>query len=228
MFETTTSNDKYQNNGIPFSQEVYRKFIHLLSLSIPIGYSLLDKKTALTVLIPLAIISIIIDLLSRKKTIVQKYLRKFFGKMLRPHEYEDRLILNGASWVLISACFTIFFFPKILAVTGFAILIISDSSAALFGRKFGTHHFWGKTLEGSMAFFVTALITVFIIGIITSAPWIFFAFSAVAALISAAVEAASAFVKIDDNISIPISYCVIMLLGNMIAASMGMSYIGLM
>ena len=46
---------------ISYRSEVYRKLIHLNSLLIPIVYSFITKELALTILIPLTIISIILD-----------------------------------------------------------------------------------------------------------------------------------------------------------------------
>jgi len=52
------------------------------------------------------------------------------------------------------------FLPKVVFITAFSILIISDSSAALIGRRFGRRKFLRKSLQGAGAFFVTALIVV--------------------------------------------------------------------
>lgn len=68
--------------------------------------------------------------------------------------------LNGATYVLISAALTIAIFPKVFAITAFAVLIIGDISAALIGRKFGKHKFFFKSLEGTLAFLVTGSIVV--------------------------------------------------------------------
>ena len=47
-----------------------------------------------------------------------------------------------------------------IVLTAFAILIVSDTAAALIGRKFGKHPFHGKSVEGTTAFFISALIVV--------------------------------------------------------------------
>ena len=125
--------DEFQE--IPYSQEIIRKSIHLIALSIPITYSFIPKLTALSILIPVMVIFVIMDVLSKRKNKAQWFVRFFFGRMLRQHEIEQEFTLNGASWVLISATLGIIIFPKILFVTGFSILILSDISACLFGRK---------------------------------------------------------------------------------------------
>jgi dolichol kinase len=127
-----------------------------------------------------------------------------FGFLLRKHEVDHKKKnLNGATYVFISALICIIIFPKVLFLTGFTILIISDSSAALIGRKFGKHKFLAKSLEGTLAFFISAIIVIiftpkidhqlteYLIGII-------------AAAVGAIVENIS-FGFADDNLSIPIS-----------------------
>ncbi len=75
---------------------------------------------------------------------------RIFGGMLRDHEKDARKItFNGATWVLISATLCVALFPKVLAITAFAILIISDTTAALVGRRYGTRRYRDKSLEGS-------------------------------------------------------------------------------
>lgn len=59
------------NFEISYKQELIRKSIHLCSLSIPIAYSFLDKETALTILIPLTILAVSIDLaIKDRKSVV--------------------------------------------------------------------------------------------------------------------------------------------------------------
>ncbi|MFZ1518506.1 MAG: dolichol kinase, partial [Ignavibacteriaceae bacterium] len=94
-------------------------------------------------------------------------------------------------------------FPKVIFVTAFSILIISDTMAALIGRKFGKIKFLRKSFEGTLSFFISASIVVlftpkvdnllleYIIGI-------------VAAFVGAIVENIS-YGFADDNLSIPVS-----------------------
>jgi dolichol kinase len=67
--------------------EISRKIVHLSSLSIPIGYALTSKQTALTVLIPLTMAFLGVDLLRRfhpgTASLFKKYL---IGKVLREKE----------------------------------------------------------------------------------------------------------------------------------------------
>ena len=195
-----------EQRDITFTQELLRKGIHLISLSIPILYIFLDRNTALWVLIPLTFIFILFDVWSRFNPYLKMLVHKLFGKLLRPHEVGEKFVLNGASWVLISAVICVALFPKILTVVSFSILIISDLFAALVGKKFGKHKLVkNKSWEGTSAFILTAIIVINIYGFIYAAPMIFFFGGIAAAVISAFFEAFSPLLYVDDNLSIPIS-----------------------
>jgi len=194
----------YQNE-IPFEQELLRKGIHLISLSIPISYFFFNRDLLLFVLGPLTLISFVLDILYKENLEVKRIINKFFGKMLRPHETKKGLILTGATWVLISAFLSILIFPKLIAVTALSILVVSDISSAIVGRKFGKTKFLNKSFEGTIAFIISAVIMVFIIGILFSTPYSFFIAGIVASIIGAFAEVYSGTCKIDDNFSIPFS-----------------------
>ena len=201
---------------IPYKQELLRKGIHLFSLSIPVIYIFVTREFALFVLVPLALIAITIDLLSQRRNIVRKWLFKIFGRILRSHEINGGLVLNGASWVLISAVICVFVFPKSIFVPAFSILIISDSTAALIGRKFGKTGFMEKSLEGSIAFFISAILVIFVLGYVLQMPWTFLVVGSVAAFFGTIAEASAKTLKVDDNLSIPVSIGIIMWIGDAI------------
>lgn len=189
---------------ILYRDEVVRKLIHLCSLSIPIIYYFISRQDAIIILSIVTFIALAIDLLRHYSSGFGKVFYSMFGILLRKHELdEQKKNLNGATYVLISALVCVLLFPKVLFVTAFSILIISDTMAALIGRKFGKHKFLSKSLEGTLAFFISASIVVlftpkvegllleYIIGII-------------AAAVAAIVENIS-FGWMDDNLTIPVS-----------------------
>ena len=108
----------------------------------------------------------------------------------------------GASWVLLSASIAIAVFPKVIFLAAFAIMIVSDSAAALVGRRFGRHRFFEKSVEGSTAFFLSAILVVFLTPKLQYVP-VEYALGIAASLFGAVVEAAP--LRIDDNLSIPFS-----------------------
>jgi dolichol kinase len=191
-----------------YRAEVMRKGIHLFSLSIPVLYNFLSKTTALKILVPLTLAFLIADVARLFHPATGRLYARFFGFLLRSHERNDRgRQLTGATYVLLSATVCILVFPKVIVLTAFAILIISDSAAALIGRKWGRHPFMGKSAEGTTAFLITALIVVAVAPKISYLP-VEYAIGAAGAVLGTLVEAMS--IKIDDNLSIPISIGVAM------------------
>jgi dolichol kinase len=128
-----------------------------------------------------------------------------FGFLLRKHEKDEKKKnLNGATYVFISALIGVVLFPKVLFLTAFPILIISDSTAALVGRKFGKHKFLAKSLEGTLAFFISASIVVLFTPKLLNGSITEYMIGIFAAAIGAIVENVS-FGLADDNLSIPVA-----------------------
>jgi dolichol kinase len=191
-----------------YTTELLRKGIHLCSLSIPVIYYFIPKSAALAILIPLFLVFAVSDLARLFHPPTGRMYERYFGFLLRSHERLDRgRKLTGATYVLLSAILCILIFPKVIVITAFAILIISDTSAALVGRKFGRRPFLSKSLEGTTAFFVSALLVVALAPKITYIPTEY-AIGAVAALLGALVEATN--IGVDDNLTIPMSIGVVM------------------
>jgi len=214
---------------ISYTSELLRKLIHLCSLSIPIIYVFVEKELALTILIPMALIAISLDLASKRIKPLGDVYKKIFGSILRKHERnKKKILLNGASWVLIAAVLTVFVYPKIIAITAFSILIISDIAAALVGRKFGRTPLFNKSWEGTLSFIVSAIIVVAIIGFVFSAPWSFFVFGALASIAGGFAEAASKLLKADDNLTIPITVGFVLWSGNYLSMYFNSSFVNLL
>ncbi|MFM8437142.1 MAG: diacylglycerol/polyprenol kinase family protein [Candidatus Kapaibacterium sp.] len=177
-----------------------------MSLTIPVMYAMLPKSTVLAVLVPLTTAFVVIDIAGHRSGFIRTVLLRYFGFMMRTHELEvNRMTLNGASYVLIAACACIMVFPKLIAVTAFAILIVSDICAALVGRRFGRHRFLDKSLEGTLAFAVSAVIVVGVIARLFDATAGFVIAGFLGSLVGAVVENLSPRLRLDDNVSIPFS-----------------------
>ena len=186
-----------------YHAELIRKAIHLCSIAIPIVYFLTPKSVALSLLVPITIIFIAIDIARHYSPPVETWFYNSFGRLLRHRESDKaKKRLNGASYVLISATLCVLVFPKFIAITSFIILIISDMTSALIGRRFGRHRFLGKSLEGSAAFFLTALL------ITLATPKLEYhageyAIGTVTAAVGAIVEALPW--EVDDNLTVPLA-----------------------
>ena len=192
------------NGTIQYRDELFRKLIHLISLSIPIVYYFITEESAAIILGILAALALIIDCGRYLHPETGKIFYKIFGFLLREHELDQKKKnLNGATYVLISALVSVLIFPKIIFISAFSILIISDSAAALVGRKFGKHKFLSKSFEGTLTFFISACIVILFTpkvgGFLEEYLIGFFA-----AFVGAIVENVS-FKLVDDNLSIPLS-----------------------
>ncbi len=190
--------------------ELLRKTIHISSLVIPIGYAYLSYSTMLWILIPFTIFSLCVDYGRFYFKWLDKAVNKLFGNILREHEKDSsRKLLSGGSYVLISACICILIFPKVIAITAFTILIISDTAGALLGRKFGKHHFLDKSLEGSIAVFTSACLVIIVTPKVSD-MWEEYIIGFGAAFIGSIIEAMSVRLRVDDNFSVPISIGIVM------------------
>jgi dolichol kinase len=192
------------NGTIHYRDELVRKLIHLFSLSIPIIYYFISRSDGILILSVLTAVALFLDLGRYLSPAVGKVFYKIFGFLLRKHEIDSsKKNLNGATYVLISALICVILFPKVLFITAFTILIISDTMAALIGRKFGKHRFLSKSLEGTLAFFISASIVVFFTPKMENLPAEYL-IGLIAAAVGAIVENIS-FGFADDNLAIPIS-----------------------
>ena len=194
--------------NIDYTAEIARKAIHLCSLSIPVIYYFIERDLALMILVPVTLGFLTVDLLRYYHGPTSRLFYRIFSFMLRKHEQDpSSKRLNGATNVLIAASLCVIIFPKLVVLTAFPILIISDSVAALFGRRFGKRKFMQKSLEGSGAFFVSALLVVYFTAKVDHAITEY-AIGAAAAFVGTVAEAGSW--KIDDNLSIPLSVGAVM------------------
>ena len=178
------------------TNELYRKSIHISSLLIPFSYKYLfgyDKKLMLTILLPLTIISIIVEIFRLEHKTFKRIFHQVFGIMLRKHELKE---LTGASFLLTSSIIVISLFPKDVAFCSLAFLAIGDTFAALIGIPFGKRKIKGykKSIEGSLACFSTT----FVFALFYLPPAVAF----VGAITATLAELSK--IPVDDNIKIPL------------------------
>jgi len=194
---------------INYKNELLRKGIHMVSLSIPIVYYFITKELALSILIPFLIFSLTIDYGRYYSPRLAGYVRMFFGFLMRKHEWDKKKKnLNGATYVIMSAVFVILIFPKVFVITAFTVLIVGDVAAALIGRRYGKTKFLFKSLQGTLAFFFFSCIVVLLTPKVNgSLAEYFVGFFAVA--VGAIAENVSG-TWADDNFTIPVAVCVSM------------------
>lgn len=202
--------NQIDNGTIHYRDELVRKLIHLFSLSIPIIYYFISRKEGIIILSIMTFISLLAEALRYYAPSFNVFFTSAFGFLLRKHEVDSkRKNLTGATYVFISALICIIVFPKLIFITAFSILIISDIMAALIGRRYGRHKFLAKSLEGTLAFFVSAIIVVFLTPKFLGLPEEYF-IAVFASAVGAIAENIS-FGFADDNLSVPLSVGLTML-----------------
>lgn len=185
-----------------FRYEIARKIIHLSSLSIAIIYCHITRELALLLLIPLFAGFFLVDLMKNSIEPIAEWYHRTFDGMLREHEREKKRIhFNGATYITLSALLLVLLFPKIIAVTAFALVAVSDTIAALVGKKFGRHKIGDKSIEGSLAFLASALLIIAVVPNLHPAAGVLMA---VTATLTEAVSPKVNGFKIDDNLTIPL------------------------
>jgi dolichol kinase len=182
--------------------EVARKAIHISSLSIPLIYWFISRELALFILVPLFAGFFLVDLLKNFFTPISEWYHQTFGAMLRTHELKPaKAQLNGATYIMMAALLLVLFFPKIIAVAAFSMVAVSDTLAAIIGKTFGKHRFGQKSVEGSVAFFLSALA---VVAIVPGLNPIIGIIMAITGTLTEAFMVRIREFKIDDNLSIPL------------------------
>lgn len=183
----------------PLSIEIRRKAIHLSSLWMAAALWFAPQPDITVFFGLMAVTVLTIDLLRRHYPPVTRLFSRFFGGLLREHEKQK---LTGAFYVCLAAFLAALLFSKPVAVAALGIMLVADSMAALIGRRWGkTPLIAGKSLEGSLAFFISALaITAAMTGI-AGQSIVFFMAGCVGALAATLAELYSARLKIDDNLT---------------------------
>lgn len=190
-------------------QEILRKSIHLLTISLPIFYIILGRPISLIVFLILALFVVFIDIFSKEGKFLHSIVYYLLGDLIRDHEKDNRWWkLNGASWVTISAFFSFLIFPEKLAITGFVILVLADPAAAILGKKFGKENNLGKSFVGSVAFFTMAIVVVMLINYLFKYGTNFMYIGLVSTFFATIAEAYSKKLLLDDNISVPFSFSI--------------------
>ena len=186
---------------IPKSEYI-RKLIHLSILIIPISYYYVfqDKRFFLISLFFFVLIFLAIDLFREKNKYIKILFNLFFNRMMRKHELNGAL--TGASWVMISAFFTILIFPKNIAILSLIFMSVGDTVAGLVGRRVGKLKIGEKTLEGFVFGFLACAIISYNYKLIP------FSISIYGSLVGMIFEVLP--LPLDDNLKIPLSSASIM------------------
>ena len=185
-----------------YKKEICRKSLHLSSLWMPILIYFVPKMYAAGVFAFILLADFCMEYGNYKKNKIAQKLFRIFSFILRKREMQkQKLTFTGSIYVLMSALICTLIFPKNIAVISLAVMLVSDTFAALVGKAFGMHKIYqNKSIEGSLAFFVSAVLIMFI----CRSLYPFSAVCVFACLIATLVELFENLIKIDDNLSIPL------------------------
>lgn len=188
-----------------FEFEKKRKAFHMLSLFLPILYMFNNKPFMLILLFFITLITLAVDISRYYNHKIKVLVSKIFSNLMRKEE-NNSFVLTGASFMMLGFFISALCFPKNLVIISWIVFIISDALAAIIGVKIGQTKINDKSLEGSIAFFISSLF-------ISMISYFFFEFNVsfytilITSLIITLLELYSKEIQIDDNLSIPFVYC---------------------
>lgn len=172
-------------------QELRRKSLHLAMGIAPVGLLVLPPWWV-TVIYAGTALALILDSLRLHWEAAGRLFHRHLGQFARAHEHTGYL---GVTWFLISCTACVILFDERVAATALLFVVIGDAAAAIVGKGWGTPRWWGKSLEGALACFVSCAV----VGVVLLESWpATLAGSAVAAVIELVP------IPVDDNLRVPI------------------------
>ena len=190
-------------------REISRKAIHIFNIIIPLFhiYIFKNKIDMITFLSAMVIFCFFIEIFRNQSSFISKFFEKYLFFMMR--SFEKQGSLTGSTWVFVGALITIILVPQPFSLLALFFLAFGDTLAALVGMKFPFIKIGEKTLSGSLACFIMCLfVGLFLNFEISSEIILIGAFTATIAELTS--------IKINDNISIPVSSGCAMYLGSIV------------
>jgi len=148
-------------------QELNRKLLHLFALLMPAGIFYIPALTGASNWLPAIILffllagSIVMETLRFRFPAIQKLFFVCFKSMLR--EEEDN-VTTGSTYIIGAAfiCSILFREDPHISFMVLTLFILGDAAAALAGQSMGRIKIGKKSLEGSLACFITCLTLFFL------------------------------------------------------------------
>jgi dolichol kinase len=134
---------------------------------------------------------------------INAHLMRLYGSVAHPHE---RFRVNSGTWFATALVLLSAFATRPGMMAGLAVLGVADPIAALVGRRWGRHMLRaGRSLEGTLAFFVSGTIAAVVgLAILHVAPATrLVELAALGAFVGAIAELVTK--KLDDNLTIPLA-----------------------
>lgn len=184
-----------------------RKMYHVLASSLfplayyypPFHWSFGEtRKWLLAVAGGCFLISFTLDFLRLRDHRFNSWFMKIFSQFVRRTETDK---FNGSTFLCLAFFLVIFLFSRNVAITAMFFLSLGDAAAELGGKNFGRLKIMGKSLEGTLAFFVVAFLVAY-------ALFENVAVALIGALAGALVELFS--FNLDDNLTVPLGSALVL------------------
>ncbi len=181
--------------------KIARRLFHLIGGSVPPLLGLvLERSWLLWVLGSVAAIFVIIEALRILVEPVNRWVSTLFSRASTAFKEREAARPIGSTYYLVASFVAFLFFDRDVTVAALLFAAIGDPAAATFGERFGRTRVGQKSLEGSAAFLVAALIVGSILVMAGfRLTWIA---AAVGAVVATLVELTP--IPIDDNLTVPL------------------------
>lgn len=192
-----------------YRHEVYRKGIHLSSLWIPALIYFCNTVVASVIFFLAMIGEILLEYGHYKKWHWARLLFTFpFAFVLRRSERQHKYFtLTGGVYILASSLICTLLFSPVIAAMALTVMLISDTLAALVGKAVGQRKIYqNKTLEGTIAFFISALLIMMLFNPLFTFTYV----SVIACFAAVFMELFEQWFELDDNFSIPLAIGIIL------------------
>ena len=183
-----------------YKREILRKLFHLSTCIFALMLLYFGKNICIPIFLSIAIIFFTLDFLRLKNRRIQKLYNIFFGIVTK--NYEENQI-TSASYVFLSLIIVTIIFEVQIASSALLIMSLSDPIASLIGRAYGEFHIFGKSLEGSIAFFIVSLVILYSFNFPSDTVLY-------VSVLSTLVELFSDRFHVDDNLSVPITVSILL------------------
>jgi dolichol kinase len=187
-------------SDLDFRHEILRKLVHLSSLWIVAFVYLTDTRYSLALFGGLTVALFAVEYARFSSPRFATFFLRFFGSVLRAKEKSGAFRPTGSFYFVLSAFLCVLLFDRVTASAALCILVVSDTCAALVGRRFGRRHVLDKTWEGCAAFAISAFFIVLLF-VPDAAIWA----AAGVAVGTALVELVCGRLRLDDNLVIPLA-----------------------
>ena len=184
----------------------FRKIFHFSAIVLPMMYYCTSKTFIIIFLVIANSIILTLDISRHYNGKIQYLVDKFFKPIMKSSEYSGSKSLSGMSYMFLAFLLTAIFFQGHKAIISWLILVVSDSSASILGEKYGTKTQYGKSVIGSVVFFISALI-VYLFSSAFLDLHLPFIRTILAIILTTLAEFYSKKLNVDDNFLVPVVFC---------------------